>query len=248
MSSSIARTSRGPLALTLLVALVVAGMAFLVSPGSATTKVGICHATGNGGYVFIEVDEHAVNAHMNHQHGRDVMATNGNCPSASPSPTPTVTATPTASATVTATATPTATPTVTPTVAPVTVINICHANVDGTFATVSVDAVGDFSGHLADVNDIIPPVGDFAGLNWTVDTQATFANGCVVPSEAVIAPAAANVPADGSVAPLSATVPTAVSAGGGSTAPALPTAGLLLLLLGAVGAAISGIRLAAARK
>ena len=296
MRRSFARTSRGPIALAGLAALVLGGLALVSSPGSANDqgpstddgRVSICHATGNGGHVLITVDENALHAHMAHQDHRDVIATNGGCASASPTVTVTQTSTATATATTTATATATATatttatatatatvtatattavpgptvtatvtpaasvtptPTLTPTVAPVTAVNICHANPDGSYTALTVDAAASFSGHLADTADIIPPVGDFAGLNWTVDGQAIFTNGCVVPAEpAVIAPAEANVPSDGAVAPLAATVPSGgVAAGGGSSAPALPRAGLLLLILGAAGAAISGIRLAATR-
>ncbi|MBI2321048.1 MAG: hypothetical protein HYU88_02870 [Chloroflexi bacterium] len=38
-------------------------------------KVGICHATGSDSnpFVFIQVDEHAVDAHQRHQQGRDII-------------------------------------------------------------------------------------------------------------------------------------------------------------------------------
>ena len=165
--------------------------------------------------------------------------------------TATATATQTATTVVpgpTVTVTATATPTIGATVSPVGALNICHANGDGTYTTLAVDANATFGGHLADAADIIPPVGAFAGQNWTADGQAIFTNGCVVPVlPAVIAPAEANLPGGGAVAPLPATIPLGVAAGGGSSAPAAPPAGLLLLLLGAAGAAIAGIRLAAAR-
>ena len=111
-----------------------------------------------------------------------------------------------------------------------------------------MNAAAGFGGHLADASDVIPPVGDFPGRNWTLDGQALFRNGCAVPVlPAVIAPAEATLPGGSVVAPERATLPSGVPAGGGSSAPAAPPAGLLLLLLGAAGAAISGIRLAADR-
>lgn len=49
-------------------------------------KVGICHATGSDSnpFVFIVVDEHAVDAHQRHQEGRDVIgvSTAADCPAA----------------------------------------------------------------------------------------------------------------------------------------------------------------------
>jgi hypothetical protein len=47
-------------------------------------KVTICHATGSetNPYVLITVDEHALKAHMEHQHGQDIVNPTGPCPGA----------------------------------------------------------------------------------------------------------------------------------------------------------------------
>jgi hypothetical protein len=47
-------------------------------------KVTICHATGSetNPYVLITVDEHALNAHMSHQDGEDIVNPTGECPAA----------------------------------------------------------------------------------------------------------------------------------------------------------------------
>ncbi|HEX3081709.1 MAG TPA: hypothetical protein VHQ86_00475 [Candidatus Saccharimonadia bacterium] len=58
------------------VGLLVAQPATATSNSSNTDhKIGICHATGSktNPYVYIVVDEHAAEAHRNHQDGRDII-------------------------------------------------------------------------------------------------------------------------------------------------------------------------------
>jgi LPXTG-motif cell wall-anchored protein len=71
---------------------------FVAAPANATNsdhKVGICHATGSktNPYVYIVVDQHAAEAHKNHQDGRDVIGVSSadKCPkaaTATPAPAP----------------------------------------------------------------------------------------------------------------------------------------------------------------
>jgi len=83
---------------TLVVATAGTALACNVQPKPKTIehKIGVCHATGSktNPYVFINVDEHAVPAHTNHQDDRDVVGAKSaaDCPkpaTQTPAPTPT---------------------------------------------------------------------------------------------------------------------------------------------------------------
>ena len=63
-------------------------------------------------------------------------------------------------------------------------VSICHATESETnpYNKISVDVDG-LNGHGDHGKDIIPPVGQFAGLNWDTQGQVIWANNCNLPGD-----------------------------------------------------------------
>ncbi|MDO8732870.1 MAG: hypothetical protein Q7L55_09940 [Actinomycetota bacterium] len=72
-----------------------------------------------------------------------------------------------------------------PAMAAPSTLRICHAKASSDQPYVSQHP-GNISAHFDDAQDIIPPFGDFAGMNWDAASQALWNNGCAAQAPAPV--------------------------------------------------------------